>query len=45
MADLLPVLQVPKGSVTPYVLMGVVALTLVILFPPLATWLPKALIK
>ena len=32
-------------AVTPYVVMGMVALALVIVFPPLATWLPKALIK
>jgi tripartite ATP-independent transporter DctM subunit len=32
-------------SATPYVVMGVIALGLVIAFPPLATWLPKALFK
>jgi tripartite ATP-independent transporter DctM subunit len=30
-------------AVTPYVVMGVIALGLVIAFPPLATWLPKVL--
>jgi tripartite ATP-independent transporter DctM subunit len=30
-------------AVTPYVVMGMVALVAVILFPPLATWLPKVL--
>ncbi|HYG54151.1 MAG TPA: TRAP transporter large permease [Burkholderiales bacterium] len=32
-------------AVTPYVVMGVLALLAVALFPPLATWLPKALIR
>jgi TRAP-type C4-dicarboxylate transport system permease large subunit len=32
-------------AVTPYVLMGVAGLALVLAFPPLATWLPKVLIK
>jgi tripartite ATP-independent transporter DctM subunit len=32
-------------AVTPYVVMGLVALAAVIAFPPLATWLPKMLIK
>jgi len=32
-------------AVTPYVVMGMVALALVIVFPPLATWLPKVLFK
>jgi tripartite ATP-independent transporter DctM subunit len=32
-------------AVTPYVIMGVGALIAVILFPPLATWLPKVLFK
>jgi len=32
-------------AVTPYVVMGVVALAAVMLFPPLATWLPKLMFK
>jgi TRAP-type C4-dicarboxylate transport system permease large subunit len=32
-------------AVTPYVVMGVLALAAVIAWPPLATWLPKALFK
>ena len=32
-------------AVTPYVVMGLIALALVIAFPPLATWLPKVLFK
>jgi len=32
-------------AVTPYVVMGLLALVAVILFPPLATWLPKMLFK
>ena len=32
-------------AVTPYVVMGMLALALVIAFPPLATWLPKVLFK
>jgi tripartite ATP-independent transporter DctM subunit len=32
-------------AVTPYVVMGVVGLLLVLLFPPLATWLPAVLIR
>ena len=32
-------------AVTPYVIMGLVALAAVLAFPPLATWLPKALVK
>jgi TRAP-type mannitol/chloroaromatic compound transport system permease large subunit len=32
-------------AVTPYVVMGVLALAAVIAYPPLATWLPKALFK
>ena len=32
-------------AVTPYVVMGVLALAAVIAFPPLATWLPKVLFK
>jgi len=32
-------------AVTPYVLMGLLGLAAVVLFPPLATWLPKALIR
>jgi TRAP-type C4-dicarboxylate transport system permease large subunit len=32
-------------AVTPYVVMGVIALAAVMTFPPLATWLPKALFK
>jgi tripartite ATP-independent transporter DctM subunit len=32
-------------AVTPYVVMGVIALMAVILFPPIATWLPKVLLK
>jgi tripartite ATP-independent transporter DctM subunit len=32
-------------AVTPYVVMGVIALGLVIAFPPLATWLPKVLFR
>ena len=32
-------------AATPYVVMGVIALALVIAFPPLATWLPKALFR
>lgn len=32
-------------AVTPYVLMGVAALAAVMLFPPLATWLPRILIR
>jgi tripartite ATP-independent transporter DctM subunit len=32
-------------AVTPYVVMGVAALLAVILFPPLATWLPKLLFR
>jgi tripartite ATP-independent transporter DctM subunit len=32
-------------AVTPYVVMGVIALALVIAFPPLATWLPKVLFR
>ncbi|HKU45419.1 MAG TPA: TRAP transporter large permease [Burkholderiales bacterium] len=32
-------------AVTPYVVMGLIALALVIAFPPLATWLPKALFR
>jgi len=31
------------GAVTPYVLMGLIALVLVMLFPALATWLPRVL--
>jgi TRAP-type C4-dicarboxylate transport system permease large subunit len=31
--------------VTPYVVMGVIALVAVMLYPPLATWLPNALFK
>jgi len=30
-------------AVIPYVVMGIVVLVAVIVFPPLATWLPKAL--
>src|SRR2546423_15343477 len=30
-------------AVTPYVVMGIVALIAVLLFPPLATWLPRLL--
>ena len=33
------------SAVTPYVAMGLLALVAVILFPPLATWLPKVLFK
>ena len=33
------------SAATPYVVMGVVGLLLVLAFPPLATWLPKVLIK
>ena len=33
------------AAATPYVVMGVVGLLLVLAFPPLATWLPKVLIK
>jgi tripartite ATP-independent transporter DctM subunit len=33
------------SAVTPYVAMGLVALVAVLLFPPLATWLPKLLFK
>ena len=33
------------SAATPYVVMGLVGLLLVLAFPPLATWLPKALIK
>jgi tripartite ATP-independent transporter DctM subunit len=32
-------------AVTPYVVMGVLALAAVIAYPPLATWLPKVLFK
>lgn len=32
-------------AVTPYLVMGMVALAAVVAFPPLATWLPKVLIK
>jgi len=32
-------------AVTPYVVMGLIALALVIAFPPLATWLPKVLFR
>jgi TRAP-type C4-dicarboxylate transport system permease large subunit len=32
-------------AATPYVVMGVLALAAVIAYPPLATWLPKALFK
>jgi tripartite ATP-independent transporter DctM subunit len=32
-------------AVTPYVVMGLMALIAVMLFPPLATWLPKLLFK
>jgi tripartite ATP-independent transporter DctM subunit len=32
-------------AVTPYVIMGVIGLLLVLLFPPLATWLPQALFR
>ena len=32
-------------AVTPYVVMGVLALAAVIAWPPLATWLPKVLFK
>jgi TRAP-type mannitol/chloroaromatic compound transport system permease large subunit len=32
-------------AAAPYVAMGLAALVAVMLFPPLATWLPKALIK
>jgi len=32
-------------AATPYVVMGILALAAVIAFPPLATWLPKALFK
>ncbi len=32
-------------AVTPYVVMGLAALVAVMLFPPLATWLPKLLFK
>jgi tripartite ATP-independent transporter DctM subunit len=32
-------------AVTPYVVMGLAALIAVMLFPPLATWLPKVLFK
>jgi TRAP-type C4-dicarboxylate transport system permease large subunit len=31
--------------VTPYVIMGVLGLLLVLLFPQLATWLPRVLIR
>jgi TRAP-type mannitol/chloroaromatic compound transport system permease large subunit len=31
-------------AVTPYVIMGILMLVLVVAFPPLATWLPKLLI-
>jgi len=33
------------NAVTPYVVMGLIALALVIAFPPLATWLPKVLFR
>jgi TRAP-type C4-dicarboxylate transport system permease large subunit len=33
------------SAATPYVLMGLAGLLAVILFPPLATWLPKVLIR
>jgi tripartite ATP-independent transporter DctM subunit len=33
------------SAVTPYVVMGVAGLALVLLFPALATWLPKVLVK
>jgi tripartite ATP-independent transporter DctM subunit len=33
------------SAVTPYVVMGILALLAVLLFPALATWLPKALIR
>ena len=32
-------------AVTPYVVMGVAGLALVLVYPPLATWLPKLLIR
>ena len=32
-------------AVTPYVVMGLMALVAVLLYPPLATWLPKLLFK
>jgi TRAP-type mannitol/chloroaromatic compound transport system permease large subunit len=32
-------------AVTPYVIMGVLGLLLVLLFPQLATWLPRVLIR
>jgi len=31
------------GAVTPYVVLGLLMLVVVILFPPVATWLPAAL--
>jgi len=33
------------GAVTPYVVMGLLALAAVIAFPPIATWLPDVLFK
>ena len=32
-------------AVTPYVVMGLMALVAVMAYPPLATWLPKVLFK
>jgi TRAP-type C4-dicarboxylate transport system permease large subunit len=32
-------------AVTPYVVMGLIALVAVMLYPPLATWLPNVLFK
>jgi TRAP-type mannitol/chloroaromatic compound transport system permease large subunit len=32
-------------AVTPYVVMGLLGLIAVMLFPPIATWLPKVLFK
>jgi TRAP-type mannitol/chloroaromatic compound transport system permease large subunit len=32
------------GAVTPYVILGVMMLVLVLVFPALATWLPAVLI-
>jgi tripartite ATP-independent transporter DctM subunit len=42
-----PGIRMPQiwSAVTPYVVMGLIALVAVILFPPLATWLPKLLMK
>jgi TRAP-type mannitol/chloroaromatic compound transport system permease large subunit len=40
-------IQMPQvfAAVTPYLAIGFLGLLAIVLFPPLATWLPKVLIR